>query len=106
MPRGPNEKAITACELYKSGRKLIEIAKELGVPDGTVRRCREPVRLYQQRRDRPPDPEAVRHHDRHTVGQGRRHQGLDRPCLPGLNTARTKQHLPGALPRAGQVVEK
>ena len=38
MPRGPNEKAITACELYKSGRKLIEIAKELGVPDGTVRR--------------------------------------------------------------------
>lgn len=38
MPRGPNEKAITSCELYKSGRKLIEIAKELGVPDGTVRR--------------------------------------------------------------------
>lgn len=38
MSRGPNEKAVTACELYKSGKRLIEIAKELDVPAGTVRR--------------------------------------------------------------------
>lgn len=38
MARAPNEKAGKAYELYQSGRKLVEIAKELGVPAGTVRR--------------------------------------------------------------------
>ena len=38
MPRGPNEKAVTAYKLYKSGMKLVEIANELDVPAGTVRR--------------------------------------------------------------------
>lgn len=38
MARAPNEKVSEAYELYKKGYKLIEISRELGIPDGTVRR--------------------------------------------------------------------
>lgn len=38
MPRGPNILAQKAKELYNQGMKLIDIAKQLQVPDGTVRR--------------------------------------------------------------------
>lgn len=37
MPRKPDERIIKAKELYKKGQKLIEIANQLGVPEGTVR---------------------------------------------------------------------
>lgn len=36
MPK--NEKIDEAKKLYKAGKKLVDIARELGVPDGTVRR--------------------------------------------------------------------
>lgn len=38
MARSPNEKAEKARELYKGGMKLVEIASQLDVPAGTVRR--------------------------------------------------------------------
>lgn len=38
LPRGPNILAQKAKELYNQGMKLIDIAKQLQVPDGTVRR--------------------------------------------------------------------
>lgn len=38
MARSPNEKAEKARELYKGGMKLVEIASQLDVPSGTVRR--------------------------------------------------------------------
>ena len=38
MARGPNEKAEEAHKLYKGGMKLVEIASQLNVPAGTVRR--------------------------------------------------------------------
>lgn len=38
MPRAPSEKVKEAEKLYRSGMKLVEIASQLGVPDGTVRR--------------------------------------------------------------------
>lgn len=37
MPRKPDGRIEKARKLYLSGKKLIEIAKELGVPEGTVR---------------------------------------------------------------------
>lgn len=37
MARAPDEKSIKALELYKQGLKLVEIANQLGVPEGTVR---------------------------------------------------------------------
>lgn len=38
MARAPNEKISEAYELYKSGIKLVEIASQLNIPPGTVRR--------------------------------------------------------------------
>ncbi|WP_261379770.1 phage terminase small subunit [Streptococcus sp. sy010] len=38
MPKQRNEKSIKAEELYRQGWKLVDIAKKLGVPSGTVRR--------------------------------------------------------------------
>lgn len=38
LARSPNEKAEKARELYKGGMKLVEIASQLDVPPGTVRR--------------------------------------------------------------------
>lgn len=38
MARSPNQKAEKARELYKCGMKLVEIASQLEVPAGTVRR--------------------------------------------------------------------
>lgn len=38
MPKAKNEKAERAKDLYHTGWKLVDIAKELGVPPGTVRR--------------------------------------------------------------------
>lgn len=38
LARGPNEKAEEAHKLYKGGMKLVEIASQLNVPAGTVRR--------------------------------------------------------------------
>ncbi len=38
MARSPNEKAEEAHKLYKDGMKLVEIASQLNIPAGTVRR--------------------------------------------------------------------
>ena len=38
MARSPNQKAEKARELYKGGMKLVEIASQLDIPAGTVRR--------------------------------------------------------------------
>lgn len=38
MPRRPNEKVEQAYKLYKKGAKLVEIAEQLDIPEGTVRR--------------------------------------------------------------------
>ena len=38
MPRAPNEKVNQAQELYQKGMKLVEIAQQLKLPAGTVRR--------------------------------------------------------------------
>ena len=38
LARSPNQKAEKARELYKGGMKLVEIASQLDVPAGTVRR--------------------------------------------------------------------
>jgi len=38
MPRARSENSLKAEQLYREGKKLTEIAKQMGVPDGTVRR--------------------------------------------------------------------
>lgn len=41
LARAPNEKVDTAKKLYLKGEKLIDIAKRLGIPEGTVRRWKK-----------------------------------------------------------------
>ena len=38
MPRKPDERITQAKELYLKGMKLVEIASQLNLPEGTVRR--------------------------------------------------------------------
>ena len=37
MPRAPNEKAETAKQMYLEGRKMVDIAAYLDIPEGTIR---------------------------------------------------------------------
>lgn len=52
MPRAPNEKAAQAKKLYDAGMKLVEIAGELGVPAGTVRRWKSTYSWDSERSDK------------------------------------------------------
>ena len=46
MPRKPDERITQAKELYLKGQKLIEIASQLGVPEGTVRSWKNRYKIY------------------------------------------------------------
>lgn len=51
MARAPNEKAIKAFELYKQGMRLVDIANQLNVPAGTVRRWKSTLKWNNERSD-------------------------------------------------------
>lgn len=51
MARSPNQKAEKAHELYKAGMKLVEIASQLDVPSGTVRRWKSTYDWDNERSD-------------------------------------------------------
>ena len=52
MARAPDERVKKAYELYKSGKKLVEIASQLSVPDGTVRRWKSTYGWDSERSDK------------------------------------------------------
>ena len=52
MARAPNEKLNKALSLYQKGYKLIDIAKELDIPDGTVRRWKKTYNWDSERSDK------------------------------------------------------
>ena len=52
VSRAPNEKAAKAKKLFESGMKLVEIAAQLGVPDGTVRRWKSTRAWDNERSDK------------------------------------------------------
>lgn len=52
MARAPNEKYNQAYELYKQGLKLVEIASQLSVPEGTVRRWKSTHKWDSERSDK------------------------------------------------------
>jgi len=52
MARVPNEKVNEAHELYKKGLKLVEIAKQLNIPDGTIRRWKKTYSWNSERSDK------------------------------------------------------
>ena len=49
MARAPDERASKAHDLYKQGKKLIDIANELGLPPGTVRRWKSTYKWDSER---------------------------------------------------------
>lgn len=52
MARAPNEKLNKALSLYQKGYKLVDIAKELDIPDGTVRRWKKTYNWDSERSDK------------------------------------------------------
>lgn len=52
LARGPNENAEKAYRLYKQGMKLVEIASQLNIPDGTVRRWKSVYKWDGERSDK------------------------------------------------------
>ena len=52
MPRAPNEKAKQAQEMYRKGMKLIEIAQQLELPAGTVRRWKNTYQWDSERSEK------------------------------------------------------
>lgn len=52
MARAPNEKVTKAKGLFDKGYKLIDIAKELDIPDGTVRRWKNTYNWDSERSDK------------------------------------------------------
>jgi uncharacterized protein YjcR len=51
MARAPDERYSKAYELYKSGMKLVEIANQLNLPEGTVRRWKSTHKWDSERSD-------------------------------------------------------
>lgn len=52
MPRKPDERIEQAKELYLKGQKLIEIARQLDLPEGTVRRWKSTHKWDSERSDK------------------------------------------------------
>lgn len=52
MPRKPDERIIQAKELYLKGLKLVEIASQLNLPEGTVRRWKHTYKWDTERSDK------------------------------------------------------
>ena len=52
MPRAPDERIEQAKELYLQGKKLIEIADQLNLPEGTVRRWKSTHKWDSERSDK------------------------------------------------------
>ena len=52
MPRKPDERIGRAKEMYLSGMKLIEISKELDLPEGTVRRWKSTRKWENERSEK------------------------------------------------------
>lgn len=49
MARGPDERVNKAFDLYKQGLKLVEIASQLNIPDGTIRRWKHTYKWDSER---------------------------------------------------------
>lgn len=52
MPRKPDERIVKAKEMYHDGMKLVEIASQLNLPEGTVRRWKSTHKWDSERSDK------------------------------------------------------
>lgn len=52
MPRKPDERVVQAKEMFLSGKKLVEIASQLNLPEGTVRRWKSTYKWGSERSEK------------------------------------------------------
>ena len=64
MARAPDPRIEQAKAMYLKGRKLIEIAKDLDLPEGTVRRWKSTHRWESERSDRNSERSVKRKKDK------------------------------------------
>lgn len=67
MARSPNEKVEKAHELYKAGMRLIEIADQLKVPAGTVRRWKSTYHWDGEHQSERPEKKSERSENKKSV---------------------------------------
>lgn len=74
MPRKPDERIKKARELFLKGAKLVEIADQLGLPEGTVRRWKSTYKWDNERSDkdseRSPKNRGAQPNNKNAVGHG------------------------------------
>ena len=74
MPRKPDERITQAKELYLKGMKLVEIASQLNLPEGTVRRWKSTHKWESERSDKKSERS-----ERKKGGQPRNHNATGPP---------------------------
>lgn len=77
MPRAPNEKVKQATELYQKGMKLVEIAQQLQVPAGTVRRWKNTYQWDSERSEKKANVRNEKHDDLHQTNGSRETEFFD-----------------------------
>lgn len=73
MARAPNEKVIKAKELFDKGYKLVDIAKKLDIPDGTIRRWKSNYKWDSERSEikaNVRNKKGGQHKNKNAVGHG------------------------------------
>lgn len=84
MPRKPDERIEQAKALFQQGMKLVEIAKQLGLPEGTVRRWKSTYGWDNERSDKNSERSHKKKEDAHREDAGGKAEG-DEPCAAGLS---------------------
>lgn len=70
MPRAPNEKVNQAQELYQKGMKLVEIAQQLKLPAGTVRRWKNTYGWDSERSEKKTNVRNTKHNHSQEIDHG------------------------------------
>ena len=70
MPRAPNEKVNQAQELYQKGIKLVEIAQQLKLPAGTVRRWKNTYGWDSERSEKKTNVRNTKHNHSQEIDHG------------------------------------
>lgn len=69
MPRKPDERIGQAKEMYLNGTKLVEIASQLNLPEGTVRRWKSTYKWESERSDKNNERSVRKKNDKEAVAE-------------------------------------
>ena len=100
MPRAPNEKVNQAQELYQKGMKLVEIAQQLKLPAGTVRRWKNTYGWDSERSEKKTNVRNTKHNHSQEIDHGGKAEIFEQLEKTDLSD---KQRLFCALGRRGRI---